>query len=555
MKNYFKIAQGPRLLLFVILSFLSINMYSQTTTHNYNNSSALFPNPERGWYDHTSSYGSDTSTNYSRLNASSLRSARINDNVTLIMRLFYIHEFVNQSSISASYISKMQSDFDAMRTAGVKCVLRFAYSSSTSTNDWDATPARVLSQIASLSDVLSNNSDVIFTVQAGFVGVWGEWYYTTNFAGPNYSPSTADNNNRRALVEALLDVFPSNKTVQLRTPAIKYSIVRTDTAITSDDAFGASYRSRLAHHNDCFLANATDYGTYGNITKDKAYLNQETKYLIQGGETCDPSNSYSDCNNALTTMEDQHWTYLNRDYNGAVIAKWISNGCKDDVDKKLGYRLRMVSSQIQDDVTPGSNVSITLNMHNDGYAAPMSARTIKIILTNTSTSEETALNFSGNNSDIRYWLPGESNTSGTIAIPSSLSPGDYSLSLELADQNSTLANNPAYSMRFANTNIWNSEKGTNYLNHTLTVNEVLGVDDFDSDLSINYYPNPINTELNIENESGKINVIRIHTITGKELFNQSYNNTPLIKINVEDYAKGMYFVTINKETVIKILKK
>ena len=32
-----------------------------------------------------------------------------------------------------------------------------------------------------LKPVLQKNEDVIFVLQAGFVGAWGEWYYTTHF--------------------------------------------------------------------------------------------------------------------------------------------------------------------------------------------------------------------------------------------------------------------------------------------------------------------------------------------------------------------------------------
>ena len=74
-----------------------------------------------------------------------------------------------------------------------------------------------------------------------------------------------DQQNRRLLVEKLLDVFPENIVVQGRTPAIMQNIVQTDDAITEEESFDGSIKSRVGHHNDCFLANASDYGTYRDL--------------------------------------------------------------------------------------------------------------------------------------------------------------------------------------------------------------------------------------------------------------------------------------------------
>jgi pimeloyl-ACP methyl ester carboxylesterase len=39
---------------------------------------------------------------------------------------------------------------------------------------------RVVSHLDQLQPILTDNYDVIAFVQAGFIGSWGEWYYTTN---------------------------------------------------------------------------------------------------------------------------------------------------------------------------------------------------------------------------------------------------------------------------------------------------------------------------------------------------------------------------------------
>lgn len=42
------------------------------------------------------------------------------------------------------------------------------------------------------------------------------------------------------------------------------------------------------YHDDCFLANKLDQGTYmDGVEVDYPYVHEQTKYLVAGGETCE----------------------------------------------------------------------------------------------------------------------------------------------------------------------------------------------------------------------------------------------------------------------------
>src|SRR6185295_13966836 len=60
-------------------------------------------------------------------------------------------------------------------------------------------------------------------------------------------------------------------------------------------AFDGSAAARIGFHNDCFLADATDAGTFADydgatdgqdITRLRDYQAQETRFTVMGGETC-----------------------------------------------------------------------------------------------------------------------------------------------------------------------------------------------------------------------------------------------------------------------------
>jgi len=457
------------LLLLFLGIMLPANIFAQQITVNYVYSGSDISNPERGWYNAYHNFGSHLTGNYTPLDSSQMRIRRENNHVTLAFRLFYLHQFLNENSVSSDYLALMQKDFDAVRAAGVKCIVRFAYSDSQSAEVWDATPEKVMSHIESLRDVLQLNSDVIAAVQAGFIGAWGEWYYTVNFAGAGYVPDETDQQNRRALVEALLDILPDNVQVQVRTPAIKRNIVQSVDPMLDEQAYDGSYTSRIGPHNDCFLANGTDYGTYVSLSTDLAYLAQETRYTIAGGETCDGSNSYSDCVNAIPRMELLHWTYLNRDYNQTVYTKWQNQGCMEEAGIRMGYRVALTSALLPDSLEAGEVMNLVLNMENRGFAAPTQYKPILVVLENLADGQRFDLPYSGTNDDIRFWFPGTFSTSGTVTLPAELSDGNYRVSLRFPDQYASLSERPVYSIQLANAGTFDAAKGLNHLEHILVV--------------------------------------------------------------------------------------
>ena len=200
-------------------------------------------------------------------------------------------------------------DMAAMREAGVKCVLRFAYTSLET--EPDAPLSIIQTHIDQLKPYLAKNADVIAVWQAGFIGSWGEWYYTTN----NLNTPSA----RKAVLDKLLEALPEGRVVQVRTPQYKQEYLRLNgkptTALTAANAYTNGIAARIGHHNDCFMASETDYGTYQNVTEDKKYLGQEGLYLPMGGETCPPDGvSPADCSKAQEEMRNLRWSYLNSEY-------------------------------------------------------------------------------------------------------------------------------------------------------------------------------------------------------------------------------------------------
>ncbi len=72
--------------------------------------------------------------------------------------------------------------------------------------------------------------------------------------------------------------------------------------------------------------------------------------------------------------------------------------------------------------------------------------------------------------DVRDIAPDQTTTlAGTALVPKDLGDGTYALYLELPDRDENLAQNPAYSVRLMNTNVWDAERGLNKLGITVSI--------------------------------------------------------------------------------------
>ena len=425
----------------------------------YTASDAVIPNPERGFYTPQEIHNASAKALSKDNIAINRRQAR-----TLYLLEFHLTDFVN-SDISEAYLETIQRYFASLREGGAKCVLRFCYSNGFSDKDkpWDATPAQALRHIAQVKPLLQEYADIIFVVQAGFIGSWGEWYYTENY-GDSKDP------NRKAIVDALLDALPADRQVQLRTAQFKmdlYGYSYADT-LTRATAHKNDTKSRLGGHNDCYLANGSDQGTYRG-KNDRAYWGSESLYTIMGGESCAVSN-YCLCVppegntnvtviGALADLAVNHFTYLNQNYHSGVIGRWRTDGCFEEIQKRLGYRYVLEKGQFTKGAKAGESFRVVLDIRNDGFAPAQNPRDVELVLTDKGGQELKTWKV---NSDPRYWMPGQKVTiDQTISLPEA--SGEVTLSLRLPDPCETLRSNPFFSIQMANENVWDENTGLNKL--------------------------------------------------------------------------------------------
>jgi hypothetical protein len=494
-----------KIIIICLLLCAGIESFTQPVRVTYKEGNEDIVNPERGFYIPKGTKASNfilldekqLATYRSELQQ--LNGASYKVKVSLIYRGYELDTFKSRA-LSPAFLQNLQKDFDAVRKAGLKMILRFAYTNASHGGDCsdeykicppygDAPLHIILHQVRQLKPLLQKNADIIAVLQQGFIGIWGENYYTDYFdcASGNAVISDSGWQLRNQFLKALLEAMPADRMVQVRTPQIKQRFVYGPRALVTvspllvNEAFTNNDKARIGFHNDCFLASEDDYGTfynYGNsvTAKDtankvlRAYFAADSRYTAIGGETCDdafsPQNDCAPMGNAEMEMAVMHYSYLNAAYNNQVNNDWDSLDCIKRIKQQLGYRMVLQTALLPKTVKSNKNFSVELHLENKGYASPFNPRPVQLILRNQQTGKITQLYFK---TSIQRWFTGKIVLKQNFVLPVDISPGSYQLLFNLPDGYTNLQSNPAYSIRLANTDLWEATTGFNNLNHLLTV--------------------------------------------------------------------------------------
>lgn len=420
-------------------------------THVYEATAEEFLNPERGFYKFTKL---TDPAYYDRIRS---------EGYSIIYGLALLEEFRDRP-ITQEFLDKLQAGFDAARKHGLKVKFRAAYNYD---GGDDAPKSIILGHIKQLQPLLKANKDVLFLMDAGFIGKWGEWHSSAN--------GLETQTNRAEILMAVLDAVPTDRMVSMRYPHQKREIFCGNAeshavSVTRDNAFDQSDLTRVCHLNDCFLAGPQDWGTY--VTKgwprerELKYIGGESRFVAHGGETCNPS-EFSGSKNALSELQALHTDYLNIEFHPQVIQSWRDSGDFAEIQRRLGYRFELKQAKLPTSVRPDGLLPFEFTIENVGFGELFNPRRIEVVLVHNTTGKRLTAELSV---DPRFWAGGEThNVTAQLALPASLEEGTYTFGLWMPDIDPALRNDVRYCVRFANNSVWSEATATNVLSRNLVV--------------------------------------------------------------------------------------
>lgn len=461
-----------------VIGLLFMAMTSQASEVVYTaDNTGIFANPERGFLHQCTRHANSSYNAITNSRKTDIEKYMNQDKVSLILVLYYLDEFNHTETLPEAVLTAFDQDMQVLRDYGLKCILRIAYAeyskgSGSEKTAEDAPLSIIEKHIAQYKSHWTANADVIYVMQAGFVGQYGEWYYTENFG----NHVSTINDDCSALLDTVLEAMPHDRCLLLRRPMFKMEYL-DGVALTAEDAYTDTKKARLGHFNDAFLYNEDNMGTYSsNATKraqQKAFIAQETLYVPLGGETditdAEQAQTQASYEATTTEMSNMHWSFIKNTYSETVTNMWRENGTFDELNRKLGYRYQLVNGSFSDEVAQGGKLSVNLQIRNVGYAPLYNYRPAYIVLKGAKNTEYRVQI----ESDPRTWLPNGvvSVINEQLTIPASVPQGTYNLYLYLPDAYASLADDARYAVRFANEDVWDAETGMNDLGATVTVTE------------------------------------------------------------------------------------
>ena len=423
-------------------------------------SNPAYLNPERGWYiaRETGDIG-DLKEFRSR-------------GVSIVLLEANLKGYASRD-LDTTKLNQISTAFNRARTAGLSVIFRAAYTFDGNdydnyrpNNPFEPEMTRILKHIDQLKPIFTANEDILLNVQAGFLGVWGEWH-TSRFSLKKDDPPSKED--RKAVLDALLAAVPSSVTIAVRRPSYIRDYTGNNSTVSEGQAFGTSNIARLAFHNDALMSDDTDMDTYpeGQRESELNWISRQTQYTPMVGET-NLVSSYNDTNNAVVLLNRINIQSLNLEYHEGVLGKWQNSqhdgmNAFDYISMRMGYRFVLNKANLPETVNRGGTITLDLAIENKGFGNLLKKKDFELILQQGQNERRFAIN-----ADARKWNNGTVfSYSQNFTLPSNIATGDWNVYLGLTSPDysglTSLKKNPAYSIKFANTNkpVWDSELGLN----------------------------------------------------------------------------------------------
>lgn len=431
------------------------------------------------------------------------------DGLTVGQFYIYLTDYAARP-LDEPVLRRIQSELDGMRRAGVKALLRFAYETTNDHPTNGPTLKQVLGHMDQLQPLIQRNKDVIYVLQAGFIGAWGEWHNATHIR---------TDEDRAAILKRLLALAPPDRSLQIRYVPYKTRLLPLITGhpyapLDAARAYGGSPEARIGFHNDGVLAGPSHGGSFGTgvpgdplfdvMTRESPWVpvDGELFWADQGWNGKETKGNQLRGGDAARYLRLHHFTtfsiahsYSEREGDLFSIDRWRSEPVKkedllaaklpaadswfedafgqpvarvwfDYIRDHLGYRLEALEASWPRSAAPGAPWELTLKLVNRGFAAPVNVRPVVLLLI-PRAGKPVEIPLSADPRSWQPFTPGDSEFKPLShevcyggAMPA-VAAGEYSVALWLPDAAPSLRNDPRYAIRLANrdTPWWTDDAG------------------------------------------------------------------------------------------------
>ncbi len=337
-------------------------------------------------------------------------------------------------SLSSDMVRGIDAGLSAYEGSGVRLLVRFVYNFGPA-GALDAPMDVILAHVDQLMPVLLRHRDLIFALEAGFIGTWGEWHTSTS--GNTFPAEEA------RLLDALTGWVQGAFPILVRYPAdlLRY----TGTTVPTPG---------LGLHDDYWASDSHDGGTWfprdgfgAAALQDYAEAVARSTMFVAEFGALSPSQQTCAALDAYARQIPIQSLSLGI-YPPEIATAIAGQGCLLDFLNRVGTRIELDRVTLDGPAVAGATLTGTLSLRNGGYGRVIRARPATLVIHREGTVwGEVPLPLA--TLDLRALGPMASSASVvpfSVTLPDTLPGGAVSLAIAFPDPASTLRGDPDYAL-------------------------------------------------------------------------------------------------------------
>ena len=277
--------------------------------------------------------------------------------------------------LSASMLKDIDTRIAAFAGTGIRLMVRFTYNfGPIGPSAMDAPIDVISTHIDQVAPILLKYKDLIFAMNAGFIGTWGEWHDSTN--GNDTAAA------HKIVLDKELSYFNGLFPILVREPG---DLIQYNGSLTPSPGLGL--------HDDYYASNSTDAGTWQNCDKGAGFC--VPKY------TSDQLRSYAASVSAATmfagefgalyptlqscsALDEYSYTYHAQSitlqtYPATIGTELQNEGCALSFYNKVGTRIELQEASIDGSPSPNGRLRVALTFANTGYGRVIRPRPVTLL--------------------------------------------------------------------------------------------------------------------------------------------------------------------------------
>lgn len=276
-----------------------------------------------------------------------------NKEISMVLFAYNLDDEWEMEEIPKEKLEDLEKSLSLAEEMGISVILRAAHDFRGEPRDPEF--SIIVSHMKQIAEVVNRHKDCIAGVQAGMLGVYGEWHSSKYMEDVHY---------RLEVIRTWLDCLDEDVYISVRRPAFIREAM--EHGIDSN---------RIGFYNDGFFASDSDLGTYVgdyNREADLEWVHENIKIPFNGGEMPYVT-EYSSIKNVVEEAELLNLTYLNYWYSTEVWESWKKEnygGLTGDayLRKHLGCRLYVDEMKVQKNFEERDHFEVEISLNNNGFS-------------------------------------------------------------------------------------------------------------------------------------------------------------------------------------------